>query len=624
MITLNLIQGSPEWHEHRAKHFNASDAPAMLGESKYKTRSQLLRERQTGIIQDVDSATQRIFDNGHKYEALARPIAEGIIGDDLYPLTGINGHLSASFDGITMLEDVIFEHKTLNNDLKQVTSIEELPLMYRIQMEQQLYVSGADKCLFMASSWTDSGELLEEIHFWYESDMDLRQRILSGWDQFEKDLEIYEPDIIQEMPIAEATDSLPTLSIRVNGELAIVSNLSLFGAQLRQFVGGITKDPQNDQDFANLESACKKLKESEDALEKAENYALAQIEDVNAMRQAVSELKELARNTRLASEKLVKSQKEVIKLNIVNNAKEKLRAHVVALQTLLSVTLNIVEPNFGEAMKNKRTISSLHDAVDTVLANAKSEATILANELRDKHIWYIENSNGFNFLFNDLQSLIYKQREDFELVVNTRIKGHQDAERIKAELAEKERIEREERIAKEAADERAKIEKESLSPEQVILAQVVSEHFSINVTDNNTAIPSRIALINAISLKFYVSAVIAEQWLVDEFGAKTKPRKPRQAKVEDVVQVSDEVVDTETGEIIVADDYPWTEPQEAVAQVNDQNQEWLDRIEKCASLADISHILADLKKHPDLRESLIPAIRSKQEAIRSNAEGMAA
>lgn len=102
MKTLNLIQGTPEWHEHRARHFNASDAPAMMGNSKYKTRTELLKERKTGISKDVDSATQRRFDDGHKFEALARRIAEEFIGDDLYPATGVRGKLSASFDGATL------------------------------------------------------------------------------------------------------------------------------------------------------------------------------------------------------------------------------------------------------------------------------------------------------------------------------------------------------------------------------------------------------------------------------------------------------------------------------------------------------------------------------------------
>ena len=88
MKTVNFAQGSPEWHAHRSKHFNASDAPVMMGLSPYKTRSALLHEMATGQTPDIDAGTQKLFDDGHNFEALARPIAESIIGDDLFPVVG--------------------------------------------------------------------------------------------------------------------------------------------------------------------------------------------------------------------------------------------------------------------------------------------------------------------------------------------------------------------------------------------------------------------------------------------------------------------------------------------------------------------------------------------------------
>ena len=81
MKTLDLIQGSEEWQAARAKYFTASEAPAMLGLSKYQTRQDLLRQKATGHIPEVDSAKQRLFDRGHAAEAAARPIVEEIICD---------------------------------------------------------------------------------------------------------------------------------------------------------------------------------------------------------------------------------------------------------------------------------------------------------------------------------------------------------------------------------------------------------------------------------------------------------------------------------------------------------------------------------------------------------------
>lgn len=102
MNIIKLVQGTPEWHAHRSSHFNASDAPAMLGISKHTSRNKLLERMATGIASEVDPATQRRFDDGHRFEALARPLAEEIVGDDLYPIVGSEGKLSASFDGVTL------------------------------------------------------------------------------------------------------------------------------------------------------------------------------------------------------------------------------------------------------------------------------------------------------------------------------------------------------------------------------------------------------------------------------------------------------------------------------------------------------------------------------------------
>ena len=166
MITHDLIQGSEQWLAYRAQHFNASDAPAMMGCSPYKTRAQLLHEMHTGIAPEVDPGTQSRFDDGHRFESLARPLAEQIIGEDMYPVTGSNGRLSASFDGLKLDESEGWEHKRLNAALRecfaQIDTIapehrdgpaasRELPLYHRVQMEQQMLVSGAARILFIIS-----------------------------------------------------------------------------------------------------------------------------------------------------------------------------------------------------------------------------------------------------------------------------------------------------------------------------------------------------------------------------------------------------------------------------------------------------------------------------------------
>lgn len=171
MEIIALQQGTPAWHQHRAQALNASDAPAMLGISPYKSRSALVRERASGISPEVTPEQQRIFDKGHHFEALARPIAEGYAGEDLSPCVGKLGQYSASFDGISFDGSIVFEHKTLNATLRQAMhdgcTGADLPEHYRAQMEHQAMVSGCERILFMASVWGDEDGLIEDRHCWY-------------------------------------------------------------------------------------------------------------------------------------------------------------------------------------------------------------------------------------------------------------------------------------------------------------------------------------------------------------------------------------------------------------------------------------------------------------------------
>ena len=117
---IQVLQGSDDWLKIRADHYTASEAPAAMGESKYVTRTELMRQKLTGMYQEVDDAKQALFDSGHAAENAARSIAEGIIGSELYPVTcslEVDGlPLLASLDGLTM-DGIIWEHKLFSESL---------------------------------------------------------------------------------------------------------------------------------------------------------------------------------------------------------------------------------------------------------------------------------------------------------------------------------------------------------------------------------------------------------------------------------------------------------------------------------------------------------------------------
>ena len=407
-VLTDAPQGSPAWHAARAKHFCASEAAAALGLSKYTTRDELLRQKATGLAEEVSPAKQRLFDAGHQAEALARPIAEGIAGTEFFPVVAtreVEGMpLLASFDGIDLLDEVIWENKMPNQSLVQQVQAGDLEPHYYLQLEHQLLVSGASRALFTTSDGTPKG-----THpLWYESKPERRAQLIAGWKQFSADLAAYVPPEPKPAPVvAEPMESLPAVSMRLDGKLAVVSNLPDFATALRAFIERIPAKPDTDQDFANAEAACKSLKRAEDALTAGEDAALGEMVDFEAMRRQVRDLKALARATRLATEKLVTARKEQIRGEIVAGGVAALRDHIASLNTRLGKPyMPQVPADFGGVVKGKRTVDSLRGAVNDELARAKIAANEVADRIQVNLRWFAEYAKGYEFLFPDLHELV--------------------------------------------------------------------------------------------------------------------------------------------------------------------------------------------------------------------------
>lgn len=434
----DLIQGTPEWHEFRATHFGGSDAPAMMGVSPYKTRTELLKEKAVGISAEVDAGAQRRFDDGHRYEAMARPHAAAKIGDEIYPVVGSDGVLSASFDGITMLDEVIWEHKSMNDDIRACFQMEDLPLVYRVQCEHNLMVSNAEKCLFSATKWDADGQLLEERHIWVYPDKALRAKIVAGWDLFIEDLgnfRLEDHAVVVEQPVGKAPELLPALHIEVTG-MVTASNLDAFSEHAIAVFQGIKTDLATDEDFANAEKTVRWCKDVEERLEAAKQHALSQTETIDALFRAIDSITEEARQKRLKLTKLVKDRKEEIRLKIVQGGNQQLADHIAKLNARIGGNwMPRIEPGFAEAIKGLKSLDSIKDAVSTALANAKIHANEVADRIEMNRKALISDDADLIHLFPDFGSCCTNMAEVFVALLDQRKAKYQ--ERVDAEAKAK-------------------------------------------------------------------------------------------------------------------------------------------------------------------------------------------
>lgn len=479
MATIHdLTQGSPEWQQYRLEKFGASEAAAMLGISTLVKRNELLHMKATGTAQEFSDWVQKnILDYGHEVEALARPLVEDLIGTELYPVTCSDGRLSASCDGLTLAEDVAFEHKQWNQALAEAVAAGQLPDEYMPQCQQIMMVTGAGRVKFVCSD----GTLDNFVHLDVLPDPAWQERIRAGWEQFEKDLAEYQHVEVLPAPVAAAVQDLPALSIRVDGQLTLNHNLVLFGERLQSFIADIDTNPSDDQAFADAEQAIKVMERAETALGAAEASALGQVSAVDEMVRTVASYKELARKTRLMLEKVVKARKETIRVEIQQAGKDKAAAHIAALNARLGKPyMPAISVDFASVMKGKKTVTSLRDAVDTELARFKIEANAVADRIQVNLTTLRELASGHTFLFADTASIVLKAPDDLAALVKMRIADHEQAEAAKAEalrarIAEEERVKAEAAAAEKVRQEQAEAARVAAEAEAAERARVAAE-----------------------------------------------------------------------------------------------------------------------------------------------------
>ncbi|NMQ05926.1 hypothetical protein E4Q08_11960 [Candidatus Accumulibacter phosphatis] len=191
---VKLVQGSPEWHEHRAKYRNASETAVVMGASPWQTPYQLW-ELRTGRRQpEVNAAMAR----GTALEPQARAAYEALTGHVMQPLVLADGLYSASLDGLTFDGDLILEIKCpvkgCASTLWKAVADGQIPAHYDWQIEHQLMVSKAT----MAHLYVFDGEQQEGLLFEVAPDPARWKLIQQGWDGFMRCLESDTPPELTE------------------------------------------------------------------------------------------------------------------------------------------------------------------------------------------------------------------------------------------------------------------------------------------------------------------------------------------------------------------------------------------------------------------------------------------
>ena len=167
MRIVNVTQGSDEWHAWRAEGISASDMPAILGLSPYKSSFQLWAEK-TGLV--APSVNDFVVNHGKTSEEPARRGYEERHHCLLLPVCAESDEdplFRASFDGTDDEGRSIelkcpFSQKVFD-DVKANGKDSDPFLLYHPQVQTQLLVAGRQKGMLSFSSVDRDGTVLDFI-----------------------------------------------------------------------------------------------------------------------------------------------------------------------------------------------------------------------------------------------------------------------------------------------------------------------------------------------------------------------------------------------------------------------------------------------------------------------------
>jgi len=471
----NLVQGSDEWHQVRAEHFTASECPAMMGASKYKSRPQLMKDKK-GFKEVISAQLQKRFDQGHETEEKARDLLEFETADSFEAAVAsieIDGlKLLASLDGLSDDGKTIFEHKLWNETLAENVRNNVLEPTYFWQLEQQLLVFGADQVLFVVSDGTSNKR---EIMY-YLSIPELREKLIAGWKQFAIDLENFELKAKQEVVVAREQKSFPIIECRVEGSM-VVSNLGKYIPVIKELAQEqMSLILATDQDFVDKELFNKNVKAGRAMLKTKAVDIGKQFESLDEFNGFVKEADTILQKLQSHGENQVKDSKKTKKLSIKNDAQAKLNEHLLKLSEGISgVQITQVIVDWELTIKGKRSFEKMEEAVDAELANAKIEANEIAQVIRKNLDSLSRLAGDHKFLFSDHAMLLLKDNDDLVNLIKARISEHEQEE-AERKAEEKSRIEAE---AKEKAEREAQAkldaEREQIRREEQAKAKAEAE-----------------------------------------------------------------------------------------------------------------------------------------------------
>lgn len=425
VIELHYEQGSPEWLANRRTTFNASELAAAMGIHPNIIRNELIRLYARGTeIEYSDYVKNVIFPNGHRVEKIIRVLAEKNFDEDFIPkVFALDGKYSCSLDGQTIIGDRNLEIKQYAKELYESVANGILPDHHKPQVQQGLWITGAELTIFAVSSEDEQSFVSMEV-FPDHAFIDTIPRI---WAKFKEDYENYtDIEQVSFLSDVEKDDRLPVVKLS-SGGISVASNIKAWFSVKKQAFEKLPEiiDAESIGEFQttkdNFEVALPLIQHLRKGLEENAKPLVDVIDELISIEKYLKKCVSHCSNT-------LTEFRRSIRQKACDEATEDFWAYVEQKNQGFPVRIDVLVPDFMACCNRTKNHDSLGSAIGAELMNAKIEVDKIAEVLHEKITWYSSVADGCQHLFSDLQEIIYKDDEHFMLLVTTRIEQHKKAE----------------------------------------------------------------------------------------------------------------------------------------------------------------------------------------------------
>ena len=244
------------------------------------------------------------------------------------------------------------------------------------------------------------------------------------------------------------------LQIKLTGEVTD-TNFEEWKKDLLAQIAGSKRELKTDDDFAIAESDVKVIKTGEKTLKAAKQSALEQAAAIQKLFAAIDEVTEEARQARLSLERQIKSRKEEIRDEIVDDGMEKI-ADLLKQQNDTFHAVNrdqfMDRKTLEDYTKGKRSAGSMQKAIDDAIAKVKDKIADKWNAIAANQKIVDSIDSKYSLIFQDPDSLLAMPAEALQETIDKRI-SYFEEEQARQKAAEAEKQTTDETTPTEAATE---------------------------------------------------------------------------------------------------------------------------------------------------------------------------